>query len=76
MSRRLEVIIIVLVALGALALGACAAPFFAYPTRVEIAAGEARSYLLTLNAPPGTMTTEENAAYQGTAVPRPDQTRR
>jgi hypothetical protein len=76
MSRRLEIMIIVFVAMGALAVGAGAALFFAYPTRVEIAAGEARSYLLTLDAPPSSVTTEENAAYRGASAPRPDQARR
>jgi hypothetical protein len=38
--------------------------FFAYPNRVQLVAGEGRSYLLSLNAPAGTMTTEVNAAYK------------
>src|SRR5262245_48175469 len=72
MSRRSEIVILVLVALGALAVGAGAALYFAYPTRVELAAGEARNYILSLNAPPGTVTTEQNAAYKGRgAAPQP-----
>ncbi|HXW31425.1 MAG TPA: PQQ-binding-like beta-propeller repeat protein [Xanthobacteraceae bacterium] len=74
MSRRLEIVILMLVALGALAVGAGVALYFAHPARVEIAAGEARNYLLSLNAPAGTVTTEENAAYKGaapTAAPAP-----
>lgn len=71
MRHKFEIIALVLVALGALAVGAGAALFFAYPTRVELAAGAARSYILSLNAPPGTVTTEENAAYKGgTAAPQ------
>lgn len=72
MRHRFEIIALVLVALGALAVGAGAALFFAYPTRVELAAGAARGYILSLNAPPGTVTTEENAAYKGgTVAPQP-----
>src|SRR5262245_9862106 len=73
MRHELEILIIVLVALGAAAAGAAAALYFAYPTRVELAAGEARSYILSLNAPSGTVTTEQNAAYKGrgTEPPKP-----
>jgi len=72
MSRRSEIVILVLVALGALAAGAGAALYFTYPIRVETAAGEVRGYILSLNAPPGTVTTEENAAYKGRgAAPQP-----
>jgi hypothetical protein len=35
-----------------------------YPNRVQLVAGEVRSYLLSLNAPADTMTTEVNAAYK------------
>jgi alcohol dehydrogenase (cytochrome c) len=71
MGRRFEIIIIVLVALGAAGLGAGAALYFAYPAQVTIAGGEARNYLLSLNAPAGTVTTEENAAYKGSSAPAP-----
>ena len=71
MSRRLEIVILVLVALGALAVGAGAALYFAHPTRVKIAGGEVRNYILSLNAPPGTITTTENATYKGPAAPAP-----
>jgi alcohol dehydrogenase (cytochrome c) len=72
MSRRLEIIIIALVALGAFAVGAGAALYFAYPVQVSLLAGAARSYLLALNAPPGAVTTAKNAAYKGgTAAPQP-----
>src|SRR5215472_1017861 len=47
MSRRLEIIILVLVALGAAGAGAGAALYFAYPNQVQLAAGEARAYLLS-----------------------------
>src|SRR5262249_2246 len=69
-KRRFEIVILVLVALGALAAGAGIALYFAYPIRVETAAGEVRAYILSLTAPPGTVTTEENAAYKrGGAAP-------
>jgi hypothetical protein len=44
--------------------GAGVALYFAYPNRVQLVAGEGRSYLLSLNAPAGTVTTEVNAAYK------------
>ena len=44
--------------------GSGVALYFAYPNRVQLVAGEGRSYLLSLNAPAGTMTTEVNAAYK------------
>ena len=69
MSRRLEIIILVLVALGAAGAGAGAALYFAYPNQVQLAAGEARAYLLSLNQPPGTVRTEENAASKGAQTP-------
>lgn len=72
MSRRLEIIIIALVALGVLGVGAGIALYFAYPVRVSLLAGAARSLLLTLNAPTGTVTTEQNPAYTGgAAAPAP-----
>ena len=68
MSRWVEIIVIVLIALGALAVSAVAALYFIGPTRIKIAGGEAREYFLTFNAPPGTMTTEASAAYKGAAA--------
>src|SRR5215472_5404362 len=57
-------VIYVLVAIVAAAVGAGAVFFFAHPTRVEVAVGETRSELLSLRAPPGTLTTEANAAHK------------
>jgi len=73
MSRQLEIVILVLVALGALALGAGAALYFAYPNQAQFVGGEAREAVLSLNAPPGTVTTEENPAFKAasTAAPAP-----
>src|SRR5262245_46448274 len=66
MSRWVEIMVIVLIALGALAVGAVAALYFIGPTR--IAGGEVRKYFLIFNAPPCTMTTEADAAYKGAAA--------
>ena len=62
-------IIVALVAVVAAAVGAGAALYFAFPNQVQLVGGETRSELLSLNAPPGTLTTEANAAYKGSAVP-------
>jgi alcohol dehydrogenase (cytochrome c) len=70
MTRR-EIIVIVLVAVGAAAAGAGVAFYFARPTRVEVAVGEMRGELLSLRAPPGTVTTEANDAFKGAAAPAP-----
>jgi alcohol dehydrogenase (cytochrome c) len=71
MRHKFEIIAIALVATGAAAVGAGAALYFAYPNQVQLVAGEARSYLLSLNAPPGTVRTEENPAFKGTATLAP-----
>ena len=55
MTRWVDIIVIVLVALGALAVSAVIALYFIDPTRIKIAGGEAREYFLTFNAPPGTV---------------------
>jgi hypothetical protein len=49
-------VFVVLVAVIAAAVGAGAAFYFAYPNQVQLVGGEARSELLSLNAPPGTLT--------------------
>ena len=64
-------IIIALVAIIAAAVGAGVALYFAHPARVELAAGATRGQILALNAPPGTLTTEQNSAYKGAAAPTP-----
>jgi alcohol dehydrogenase (cytochrome c) len=61
-------IIFALVAIVAAGVGAAAALYFAFPNQVQLAGGETRSELLSLNAPPGTLTTESNAAYKGAAA--------
>jgi hypothetical protein len=64
MSRRFDIVILALVALGALAVGAGAALYFAYPVQVGAVAGAVRSELLSFNEPPGTLKTEQNSAYK------------
>jgi alcohol dehydrogenase (cytochrome c) len=64
-------IIVVLVAVVAAGVGAGTALYFAYPTQVSIVGGETRAELLSLNRPPGTLTTEENSDYKGAGPPTP-----
>ena len=71
MSRRLEIIVLALVALGAAAAGAGITFLVANKTRVEVAVGETRGDLLSLRAPPGTVTIETNPDYKGSAAPAP-----
>jgi alcohol dehydrogenase (cytochrome c) len=69
--NRLWIIVGALVALGAAAVGAGGAYYFAHPTRTEIAGAEVRNILLSLNAPPGTVDIEANSAFKGGAAPAP-----
>src|SRR5215472_19048928 len=62
-------VVVALVAIVAAAVGAAGALYFAFPNQVQLVGGETRSELLSLNAPPGTLTTEANAAYKGAAAP-------
>jgi alcohol dehydrogenase (cytochrome c) len=64
MTRR-EIIVLAIVAVAAAGVGAGVALYFVYPNQVSIVGGETRSLLMSLNAPPGSLTTEENAAYKG-----------
>ena len=64
-------LIVVVVAIVAAVVGAGAALFFAHPTPVEVAVGEMRGELLSMRAPPGTVTTEANSAYKGAVAPAP-----
>jgi hypothetical protein len=73
MERRLEILIIVLVALGAAAVGAGAAVHCVYPVQTSQLGRAVHSYLMTLNAPPDTVTTEMNRlnlVYKGTGTAR------
>jgi alcohol dehydrogenase (cytochrome c) len=64
-------IIVALVAVIAAAVGAGIAFVVANKTRVEVAVGEMRGELLSLNPPPGTLTREQNTAYKATAAAAP-----
>jgi alcohol dehydrogenase (cytochrome c) len=71
MGRGTEIAIIALVALGAAGVGAGAALYFAFPNQVQFAGGEAREEVLSLNAPPGALKMEQNAAFKAAAAPTP-----
>ncbi len=68
MNRRLEIII---VALGAAAVGAGINPSLADEAGVEVGLGELRSAILSLFAPAGAVATETNPNYKGAAAPPP-----
>jgi alcohol dehydrogenase (cytochrome c) len=69
MRHWVDHVILALVAIGAAGVGAGIAYYFAHPARTEIAGAEVRNILLSLNAPPGTVTTEQNPAFKGAATP-------
>src|SRR5271168_5440681 len=69
MRPRRDYVFLILIAIAAAAGGAGIAFLVANKTRVEIAVGETRSELLSMRAPPGTVTTETNPAYKGAAAP-------
>src|SRR5262245_28576879 len=62
MKRKLLIIAAALIVIGAVAAGAL---YLAYPVQVSTFAGLTRNYLISWSAPPGTTTTEMNAAYKG-----------
>jgi PQQ-like domain len=68
MRRKLIIIAATLVALGAATGGAL---YFTYPVQVSIVAGLTRNYFISWSAPPGTTTTELNAAYKDAGAVAP-----
>ncbi len=68
MKRKLLLACCALIVAGAAAAGAL---YYAYPVRVSVFAGLTRNYFLSWLAPPGTTTTELNAAYRGAGVVAP-----
>jgi alcohol dehydrogenase (cytochrome c) len=60
-KHKLLIIAGALVVTGAAVAGAL---FLAYPVQISTLGGMARNYLISLSAPPGTVTTELNAAYK------------
>jgi alcohol dehydrogenase (cytochrome c) len=65
MWRKLLITAGALIVIGVAAAGAL---YYLYPIQVSQYGAMARTYLLTLNAPRGTVTTEANAAYKGTSA--------
>ena len=51
-------------ALGVAGAAVGGALYLAYPVQVSTLAGLTRNYLISWSAPPGTITTESNAAYK------------
>jgi hypothetical protein len=70
MKKKLFIIAGVLAVIGGAAAGAL---YYAYPVQVSTIAGLTRNYFISWFAPPGTTTTELNAAYKdaGAAAPTP-----
>jgi len=66
MKKKLFVIIGALIVIGAAIGGAL---YLAYPVQVSTIGGLTRNYLLSLSAPPGTTSTESNAAYKAPSPP-------
>ena len=62
MKQKLFMIAGALIVIGAVTGGAL---YYAYPVQVSTLGGLSRNFILTLFAPPGTITTELNAAYKG-----------
>jgi alcohol dehydrogenase (cytochrome c) len=68
MRYKLLIIIGALIVIGAAAAGAL---YYAYPVQMATYAGMMRNYLISWSAPPGTVTTESNAAYKGAGAHAP-----
>jgi alcohol dehydrogenase (cytochrome c) len=61
-------LLIIAVALGATGAAVAGGLYLAYPVQISTLGGMTRNYLISLSAPPGTATTELNAAYKAGAV--------
>jgi alcohol dehydrogenase (cytochrome c) len=68
MLKKLLILAVVLIAAGGAAVGAL---YYLYPVRVSVFAGLVRNYVLSLNAPAGTVTTELNPADKGAGAVAP-----
>src|SRR6266487_3190009 len=65
-------LLIIAVALGVIGAAVGGGLYLAYPVQVSTLAGLTRNFLISWSAPPGTITTELNAAYKaGAAAPQP-----
>jgi alcohol dehydrogenase (cytochrome c) len=71
MSRRLEIIILALVALGPAAVGSGITSSRADEAGIEVDVGDLRGEILSLFAPLGAIATETNPNYKGAAAPAP-----
>ena len=58
-------LLIIVGALGVTGAAVAGALYLAYPVQVSTLAGLTRNYFISWSAPPGTTTTELNAAYKG-----------
>ena len=68
MRPRRDYVILALVVAAAGAVGLGLGLYHTHPVQVSLDAAGGRDELLSLNAPPGTVTTEKNVAYQGTGA--------
>ena len=57
--------------LGVTGAAVAGALYLAYPVQISTLGGLSRNYLISLSAPPGTATTESNAAYKSTGAVAP-----
>ena len=57
-------LLIIAVAIGVTGAAIGGGLYLAYPVQVSTIAGLTRNYLISWSAPPGTITTELNAAYK------------
>ena len=64
MKKKLLIIVIIVGALFVIGAATGGALYYAYPVQVSTIAGLTRNYFISLSAPPGTTTTELNAAYK------------
>src|SRR5215472_6892620 len=70
MNRRLELLNIMLFALGAVVMGGGVTSALADEfTRIEVGVGDLRGQILSLFAPPGAIATEMNPNYRGVGAP-------
>jgi alcohol dehydrogenase (cytochrome c) len=64
-------LLVIAAALGVTGAAVGGALYLAYPVQITTLAGMARNYLISWPAPPGTTTTESNAAYKAAVAPAP-----
>ena len=67
-TKKVLLIIGALAVVGAVVGGGL---YLAFPVQMSQIGGPSRNYFLTLSAPPGSLTTESNTSYSGTAALEP-----